>query len=90
MAGPERSSLRNAGAQHLLGFLHSPWNQHSRAAVRIPLRSFGVAQVASRAVNFGAVCRAGVYKSSLGSGQALPNLGIMELRGSVGEQLKDV
>lgn len=75
------------------------FNQHSSAAVGIPLRSFGIAQVAPSA---GAAVQsqfwgclqsrtqAGMYRSCLGSGQPLLNLGVMEWRGSVGGQLKDV
>lgn len=90
---PEWSSLSRAGAQHLLGIFHSPRNQHSRAAVRIPLRSFGVAQVPSRAVQsqfWGFFLQSRDVQEPLGVCQALPKLGMVELRGCVEGQLKDV
>lgn len=75
------------------------FNQHSSAAVGIPFRSFAVAQEASRAEAamqsqflglFAELSKGRDVQELLGSGQALPNLGIVELRGSVGGQLKDV
>lgn len=75
------------------------FNQHGSAAVGIPFRSFAVAQEASRAEAamqsqflglFAELSTGRDVQVLLGSGQALPNLGIVELRESVGGQLKDV